>query len=42
MIFIPRPIVQPGATSKQVGQSLARLIATIRKNEKPRRRNEDE
>ena len=32
MTTIPRQLVQPGATSKQVGDALGRLIATARKN----------
>jgi len=31
MNFIPRPLVQPGPSKKQIGRKLAKAIATMRK-----------
>lgn len=31
MNFIPRPLVQPGPSKKQIGRKLAKVIATMRK-----------
>jgi hypothetical protein len=31
MNFIPRPLVQPGPSKKEIGRKLAKVIATMRK-----------